>query len=124
MHTIEEYNEALEAYVKMVTDLHEAHYKNHFASLPVPEIKVSHGSKLTKLTEVRYDDSGKIVSKSVRAFVAKSDYDTKGLGEVKEGDILMPASWSAPAKHARGSIFDDDHGRSYADGVGRPMYMR
>ena len=25
----------------------------------------------------------------------------------KTGDVLKPASWSAPAKHARGNIFDE-----------------
>lgn len=39
------------------------------------------------------------------AFVARVNNTTKGLGEVKAGDLLKPASWKAPAKHARGNIF-------------------
>ena len=35
----------------------------------------------------------------------------------KNGDVLKPASWQAPAKHARGNIYDDDNGAS-AVGVG------
>jgi hypothetical protein len=44
---------------------------------------------------------------SVYCFVAKSDFTTKGLGAVKRGDLLKPASWNTPAKHARGSLFDE-----------------
>lgn len=28
--------------------------------------------------------------------------------EINTGDVLMPASWSSPALHARGNIFADD----------------
>lgn len=30
--------------------------------------------------------------------------------DLETGDILKPASWKAPAKHARGNIFDEQHG--------------
>jgi hypothetical protein len=33
------------------------------------------------------------------------DSDTKTLGTVKLGDIMKPANWNAPAKHARGNVF-------------------
>ena len=36
---------------------------------------------------------------SAYAFIDKSN-----------GDVLKPASWNAPAKHARGNIFADDNG--------------
>lgn len=39
------------------------------------------------------------------AFVAREDTTSKALGSVKRGDILKPATWKAPAKHARGNIF-------------------
>jgi len=47
-------------------------------------------------------------SGSVHSFVAKVDNHSKALGFVKEGDIHKAASWSAPARTARGSIFTPD----------------
>lgn len=32
--------------------------------------------------------------------------------ELETGDILKPAGYKGPAKHARGNIFADDHGLS------------
>ena len=42
---------------------------------------------------------------SVWGFIAKKDGEHKGL-PMKKGDVFKPASWRAPAKHVRGSIFD------------------
>ena len=44
---------------------------------------------------------------SVWGFVAKEDGVHKGL-QMKSGDVLKAAGWSAPAKHTRGNIFDDN----------------
>jgi hypothetical protein len=44
-------------------------------------------------------------SRSCWAFVALKDGNTKGMGSFKRGDILKAASWQAPAKHARGNVF-------------------
>ena len=44
---------------------------------------------------------------SVWGFVAKSDGMHKGV-PMKAGDVLKAAGWSAPAKHTRGNIFDDN----------------
>ena len=30
--------------------------------------------------------------------------------DIKTGDVLKPASWKSPAKHARGNIFDESNG--------------
>jgi hypothetical protein len=45
-------------------------------------------------------------SVSVYAFIALRDYANQGLGQVKTGQVFRPASWSAPAKHARGDLFN------------------
>ena len=42
---------------------------------------------------------------SVWGFIAKNDGEHKGL-PMKKGDVFKAASWRAPAKHVRGSIFD------------------
>lgn len=48
--------------------------------------------------------------RSAWAFVVREDNTTKALGTVKKGDILKPATWKAPAKHARGSIYQGGTG--------------
>ena len=39
------------------------------------------------------------------------------------GDVLKAASWSAPAKHARGNIFDESNGLRLMGPYG-PAYLR
>jgi hypothetical protein len=41
----------------------------------------------------------------------------------RTGDVLKPASWSAPAKHARGNIFDEHNGIGSIGPYG-PAYLR
>lgn len=55
----------------------------------------------------------KVVRKgSVHCFVDK-----------RNGDVLKAASWRAPAKHARGNIFDNSNGLKYMGPYG-PAYLR
>jgi len=49
----------------------------------------------------------------VWGFVAKVDGVHKGLPMLK-GDILKAATWRAPAKHSRGSIFDSEMHKSFS----------
>ena len=49
----------------------------------------------------------------VWGFVAKVDGVHKGLPMLK-GDILKAATWRAPAKHSRGSIFDKEMHKSFS----------
>tara|TARA_B100000700_G_C14727305_1_gene706659 strand:- start:370 stop:783 length:414 start_codon:yes stop_codon:yes gene_type:complete len=49
----------------------------------------------------------------VWGFVAKVDGTHKGLPMLK-GDILKAATWRAPAKHSRGSIFDSEMHKSFS----------
>lgn len=42
----------------------------------------------------------------VYCFISLTDSETKTLGTVKLGDIMKPANWNTPAKHARGNVFD------------------
>ena len=43
--------------------------------------------------------------------------------ERSTGDVLKPASWAAPAKHARGNIFDDKNGLGSMTAT-VPAYLR
>ena len=40
-------------------------------------------------------------------FIPIEDHSTKQLGDMKSGDLMMPATYNQPAKHARGKLFDE-----------------
>jgi hypothetical protein len=64
------------------------HYKKNLPNLDIPKLEVMNG---TKNVRVVLKD---VVSRSAWCFVEKST-----------GNVLKAASWAAPAKHARGSIY-------------------
>ena len=84
-----------QAVVKMVTE-HQSKFQSNLA------IELSEGRRYYKV----------VVNGSAWAFVDK-----------ESGDILKPASWNAPAKHARGNVFDMHGGLKYITVYG-PAYMR
>ncbi len=51
--------------------------------------------------------NGKMEDTSVYAWVCLQDGFTKALGNLKAGDIHKAASFKAPAKHARGNVFNE-----------------
>jgi len=63
---------------------------------PNNDFKLTHTRKYHKIAN----------GDSVYCFIAIGDSNTKSLGYIKMGDLLKPASWKTPAKHARGNIFD------------------
>ena len=73
------------------------------------EIKIRMIDEFNKGLDIK---SGKkydkvIQSGSVWGFIAKDDGVHKGIPH-KKGDVFKAAGWRAPAKWARGSIFDDN----------------
>lgn len=71
--------------------------------LTIPQLGVTYGPKYAKIIR---SDGG------VYAFVKKDD-----------GNVYKAASWTAPAKHARGNIYSPDGGLSAAGPYGM-AYMR
>ena len=67
---------------------------------------ISH--KWVRVVTLDVPNEGEPRVSSVYAFIALIDGNTKALGSFKAGDIFKPAGWKAPAKHARGSVFDAD----------------
>ena len=67
------------------------------------DLKLKPGRKFIKVVE-----GGR-----VWGFVAKVDGTHCGIPMLK-GDILKAASWRAPAKHSRGSIFDSEMHKSFS----------
>lgn len=49
-----------------------------------------------------------VLNQGVEAFIALEDGENKKLGPWKQGDIFRPDTWSSPAKHKRGSVFDPE----------------
>jgi len=76
---------------------------------PNRKITFTTGGKYIKVIDDKYGDGE---SCSVYAFIDKSS-----------GDLLKPASWKAPAKHARSNIFNEDYGMS-ACGYYGVAYLR
>ena len=83
-----------------VSKLLENINKNFYKSFPSRE------NKDMELSLVAGRKFVKVVNdNSVWGFIAKKDGEHKGL-PMKKGDVFKAASWRAPAKHVRGSIFD------------------
>jgi len=70
---------------------------------PYTVLEAEDGLKFIRIVSKRGDGGP---GRSAWAFVAKEDGSNKQLGSWKKGDIFKSASWKAPAKHARGNIFD------------------
>ena len=80
---------ALRLFVLGAQDKIDKHYAKDFPSLTPAKLTVAVGKRYVKM----------ILKSSVYCFVDKTN-----------GDVLKAASWNAPAKHARGNIFNDDNG--------------
>jgi hypothetical protein len=94
-----QFKKEIEEFAGRVQGIVDRHYAESFVNLPVPTITVKFGRKYAKL--IREDSTGALgrTQKFVYGFVS-----------VDTGDIYKAATWNAPAKHARGSIFNDDGG--------------
>lgn len=95
---------ALSTFIARWQGMMNDYYRMNYSTLPIPTIAVMKGRKFARI--VRQEGSG---SQSSIGFVALVDGAVEGVA-VKQGDILRSASWNAPAKHTRGSIFAPDGG--------------
>lgn len=100
-------NERIAAFVKRADEVIAENWKNNIGQPPTHEVE--YGDKWAKVwTWQKIND--KPTRASIYAFIALQDFTNRTLGTVKAGDIHRPASTAAPAKHARGSVFQDDFG--------------
>jgi len=92
----------------MATSFPDAHY--------VVKLSVEGGTKYLKIVRREFMKDNPAQSyrqgASVHAFVNTTN-----------GDVLKPATWKAPAKHARGNIFDGSYGCASMGPYG-PAYLR
>ncbi len=104
-HTDEQFNEAIGTFLLGCYKISNDHRERHFPNCPVVEFEIRRGPKNAKI--VRRDPQT-----SVHCFV-----------EIATGNVLKAAGWKAPAKHARGNIFDDHNGLGSMNEYG-PAYLR
>ena len=91
--TPQTFDAALANFVALVNEMRAAYYAEHYSNIECKPVTIDpRGRKYVRLVE----------NGSVYCFVRKSD-----------GAILKAATWKAPAKHARGSIY----GENPLDGV-------
>ena len=109
------FGQSLTAFLDVVNAQLEERY-SRYNNLETPTLEVRAGKKYVKI--IRRDADGD--SGSVFGFVSAVDNPKKG---EKVGDILKPATFSAPAKHPRGSIFSDQNGAEALTGDGFVRYL-
>lgn len=95
---------------KIGDDYFAANYPN--SPLPRPVLVVMKGKRYARIVRQETDDNGKIITRSAHAFI-----------DLTNGDVLKPDGWKAPAKHARGNLFDEFGGVKHM-GVYGPAYLR
>lgn len=84
------YDDALQSFLKLLDERWAQYAKQaNLTLLPTPLFTVDKGRKYDKIVQI---DS----SRSVHSFIEKST-----------GNIFKAASWNAPAKHARGNIYNN-----------------
>jgi hypothetical protein len=97
----------LETFRSEVEKMIRTHYKTNLALLAetsLPMITLEEGKKFVRVVRAdKHLPTGNITGRAVYCFVNKEN-----------GDILKPAGWKAPAKHARGSI----HNANILEGCG------
>ena len=91
----------------------DRHFAEHYKNLDPPELTiVLTGTRYIKIFKTEASDKERGRNGCIFAFIDRTN-----------GDILKPASYKAPAKHARGNVFDADYGISRTNSYG-PGYLK
>lgn len=93
----------------------EDYMKANFPNNPKDILKAEFGTryiKILKVSEAKDEATQRPISSSAWAFIDRTN-----------GDVLKPATWKAPAKGARGNIFNADNGLDNIGPYG-PNYLR
>jgi len=88
----------------------------NFLNTNRPLLKKYVAQKMTKYYRIACRDGN-----SAYCFVVMDDCETRNLGKMKKGDIMCPSTWSAPAKHARGSLYKPEEWNSIFEEYGIKM---
>jgi hypothetical protein len=88
-------NHIVSNFIDKVNSEIKEYYKVNFPNLKPELLSITVGNKFIKLVSVN----------RVWGFISRYDGLYKNV-PIKKGDLLMPASYSSPAKHSRGNIID------------------
>ena len=91
----------LPAWIDACQALLDSYMKKNFPTLPPEKIVVAGGNKYLKIQ--KHSVGGSEIKPEVR-------WTAYAFIDVETGDILKPATWKKPAKHARGNLFDPSRG--------------
>lgn len=104
----EKFDIALRVFVEGCQNIHTDYMACEFPNMAPDEITSKIGKRYAKIIRTHVANNGR----SVHCFV-----------DITNGDVLKAASWKAPAKHARGNIFDEHDGLKNMNEYG-PAYLR
>lgn len=102
----------IKGYIDGAQEKINAQFAESFSILFPSKLSLTHGAKYVKVIVSPVHENGVAGQSSVFAFIDRTN-----------GDILKPASWKSPAKHARGNVFDEDFGLSRTSWTG-PNYLK
>ncbi|KFZ27707.1 MAG: hypothetical protein KQ78_00017 [Candidatus Izimaplasma bacterium HR2] len=97
-----EFQDKFDSFYDGMIKIERDYMKKHFPNNPLDEFSYKIGRRYIKI----------IRGTSVHAFI-----------DIMSGDVLKPASWNAPAKYARGNIFNKNNGLNYMTPYG-PVYLK
>lgn len=109
-------NKAAEMLVKGVQKKINDYFKMEYKNLDPDVLEIKKGKRYIKIIRKNVHSKKIMSGGSVFLFLDTKKGDTYG-------DILKPASFRAPAKHARGNVFDGKWGVGSV-GVYGPAYLR
>ena len=99
-------DERIQLFIAHADEIAKKAWENHV--LPAPTHRAFYSSdKWVKIIRVDHYQDGTSRDSCIYAFVCRVNSSTKTLGVLTCGDIHKPASYNAPAKHARGNVFVD-----------------
>ncbi len=104
----EKFDIALRVFVEGCQNIHTDYMARESGNVAPDEISFTVGKRYIRVVRKRVDGT----QGSVHCFV-----------DTTNGDVLKAAGWSAPAKHARGNIFDEHDGLKNMNEYG-PAYLR
>ena len=102
------FEKAANAFLKGAQKIVTANEKKQNLDIGNTELSFDKGRRYWRIWSIRQGDAR---HKSAWAFI-----------DTTNGDVLKPASWRAPAKHARGNIYDSHGGTSRLGPYG-PAYL-
>ena len=104
----EKFDIALRVFVEGCQNIHTDHMARHYPNVAPDNIYSKMGKRYAKVIRRAPHYNGS----SVHCFV-----------DMTNGDVLKAAGWKAPAKHARGNIFDEHDGLRHMNEYG-PASLR